>query len=147
MMREGMWRHNMVVLKELRTVCVCGARVFLHVCVCGSGTPACFSIFWLSGAPRSQAGEQRGHIRGSSRAAPPPPSSSATPSFQPLSPPSSHDSQAVTGWGGPSWRGGKGRQQKAGQRRRWRPHSHVNVFKDPFFIFFRKLPHSICINK
>ncbi|CAB1441027.1 unnamed protein product [Pleuronectes platessa] len=34
----------------------------------GIRTPACFSTFWLSGALRSQAGEWRGHIRGSFRA-------------------------------------------------------------------------------
>lgn len=55
-------------------VCVSGARVFAPTCVCVSvcgcsvRTPACFSTFWLSGALRSQAGEWRGHIRGSFRA-------------------------------------------------------------------------------
>lgn len=56
-------------------VCVCGARVCALACVCGCSvrTPACFSTFWLSGALRSQAGEWRGHIRGSFRAPTHPP--------------------------------------------------------------------------
>lgn len=60
-----------------------------HVCGCSVRTPACFSTFWLSEALRSQAGEWRGHIRGSFRAPthhastilPPAPPTTPTPTF------------------------------------------------------------------
>lgn len=79
----------MEVLKELKKkdrlqaakvghlrLCVCAqepAYVRSHVCGCSVRIPACFSTFWLSGALRSQAGEWRGHIRGSFRAPTHPP--------------------------------------------------------------------------